>query len=405
MLKPLAVTLACSFLVIFCFEIYLRETEPRIISNRAENLQRGSASGSGSVADSGAVVVETHRGRRLVPGVDVTIRNHRISHKDVRMRINSHGFRGAEIGPRVAGEKRILVLGDSITWADYLEEDEVYVSRIGHHMRQGSDTTVTMINAGVGDIGIKEEVSILEDRGLALEPDLVLLGFYLNDSRPPLGFAQELHGRGWLRRHSMLAETIYRNIVLAGWIKGRGQGRFDFVPALKTLPWRQDRRAFLHLAELARFDWGAGWAAESWQIVRAHLETLKRLSETHRFKVGIVIFPVAYQVAAEFLERYPQYKMENLAEEFGFPTLDLLPLLRSHQDEKLFFDSCHPVAWVNDLIGREISDWVQSEPMLGMSDPTPPGPVPVSLQSQFGGPFASFPVVANSAAPPPLSRP
>src|SRR5206468_12891350 len=82
------------------------------------------------------LVLETPRGRRLIPGADVVIRNHALSHRDIPMRIDSAGFRGPEVpASKDAGEVRLLVLGDSITWGDYLLENETYPRRLEAHLR------------------------------------------------------------------------------------------------------------------------------------------------------------------------------------------------------------------------------------------------------------------------------
>jgi len=44
---------------------------------------------------------------------------------------------------------------------------------------------VQAINCGVGDIGTREEADIFREKAAAIKPDLVVIEFYLNDSRPP----------------------------------------------------------------------------------------------------------------------------------------------------------------------------------------------------------------------------
>ncbi|MDP8236009.1 MAG: hypothetical protein P9M08_06475 [Candidatus Erginobacter occultus] len=287
------------------------------------------------------------------------------------MTVNSIGFRDEEISSEKAEEElRILILGDSITWASYLQAEETFVERVEEYLRQSfPDRLVEVINAGVGDIGLKEELAILEERGLATRPDLVVISFYLNDSRPPWGFPGELGSRGWLRRHSLLVETIYKNLKLRSFIKEEGEDRLAWTSAMNKMDWARDRDTFLKLASLARYDWGAAWQDGSWEVIGRELDRLKDLSRKHCFKVAIVAFPVAFQVYADFMEDIPQERIKKEARQRDFFFLDLLPSLReyrkSHKD--IYLDWCHPAAKTNDFIGKIIARFIFGE-IMGTPD-------------------------------------
>jgi lysophospholipase L1-like esterase len=335
-------------LVVGLAELYVRHSDTRI------------ASAEGDLAGNPFSLVRyTPAGRRLVPGANVVIRNHYLSRRDVPMRINRHGFRDRElVVPKPEGEVRILVLGDSITWGDYLPAEEVYVERLEARLRAQGVDRVEVVNAGVGDMGLRGEVDLLLDRGLVVEPDVVVVGFYLNDSRPPWGFPAERGGRGWLRRHSMLANRIYDWALLRRWLQERGEGRLGWVTAASRLDWQHDPDQFLELARLAHYDWGAAWQPESWVEVDAQLSRLEQLGDTHHFRVVLVALPVAFQVQASFVEDTPQRELAGLAKSRGFEFVDLLPALRKHSDERLFFDHCHPTPRGNDLIAQALESYL-----------------------------------------------
>ena len=343
-------------IMLFSLELYLRLTETHIVREEADGIMPSME------LDAELLVEYTPLGRRLIPNSRVLIKNHRISHRDIKMEINSLGFRDDELSPEKGrDELRILILGDSITWASYLQAEETFVERAEEYLRQSLPShSVEVINAGVGDIGLKEEIAILEERGLAARPDLVVVSFYLNDSRPPWGFPGELGSRGWLRRHSLLAETIYKNLKLRSFIKEEGEDRLAWASAMNKMNWAGDRITFLKLASLARYDWGAAWEENSWEVIGRELDRLKELSLEYGFKVAIVAFPVAFQVYADFEEDTPQQRIGEEARERGFSFLDLLPYLReyrkSHKD--IYLDWCHPAAKTNDFIGKIIAEFL-----------------------------------------------
>jgi hypothetical protein len=307
------------------------------------------------------LIRHTSKGKRLVPSAHVVIRNHYLSKKDVVMDVNSLGFRDAELPTvKAPGELRVLALGDSITWGDYLQAEEVYVERAERRLAQElPGRRVLVVNAGVGDIGLREELDILEEKGLSLAPDVVAVGFYLNDSRPPWGFPAEVGNPGWLRRRSLLADGIYRAAKLRRWMRQQGEERFAWMDAFAKLDWANDRTKFERLVSLARYDWGAAWTDDAWVVLGRELDRLKELAQRHGFRVTIVAFPVSFQVYAKFLEDAPQRRMAGEAAARGFAFLDLLPLLRARAGEDLFFDQCHPREETNDLIGTELARFLR----------------------------------------------
>jgi lysophospholipase L1-like esterase len=353
-----------SFLIIFLFlgalgaEIYMRCKSTYIIKNIFGSHHRVFIE-----SDPNLLIQYTAKGRRLIPNANAVIRNHHLSRRDINVKINSLGFRDNEISAeKKDSEIRILVIGDSITWGDYLQANEVYVERIEYYLNKGCrDKKIEVINAGIGDVGLKEEMDILIDTGLSIYPDIVVVSFYLNDSRPPWGFPEELGYPGWLRRNSILASHLYNKFKLWQWMKEKGMDRFDWIYKQDRLDWRHDQQAFLELADMAKYDWGAAWDSESWMSLGTYFNKLKDLSKENQFKVIVVAFPVVYQIYADFLEDYPQRTLDKIARQNGFYYFDLLSVLRTHNNEKLYFDQCHPRVKTNDIIGKSIADYVQQE--------------------------------------------
>jgi hypothetical protein len=351
----MVVSVVSSVLLLCLLEAWVRAHSTRVVAS--------TASGPFIESDPELLIRYTPRGRRLVPGAHVRILKHRLSGLDVDMQINSLGFRARELSPHKSPEEfRVLVLGDSITWGDYLLTDEVYVERAERLLNPSPDgRCVELINAGVGDIGTREEMDILEESGLAVQPDLVVVGFYLNDSRPPWGFAGELGRPGWLRRHSALAAEIYRGCLLRGWLKEQGEPRYGWIYGVDRIPWRKEPAALERLAWLARYDWGAAWQPESWAKVDKELARLRKLANRHNFRVLIAAFPVRFQVEADFVDDRPQRALAERAGTNGFGFLDFLPLLRSHGSEAIYFDHCHPLPAPNAWIGEALAQRIRSE--------------------------------------------
>lgn len=358
-------------LVSFGMEIYLRHRRTHIVAERSSQLQKLGL----ELQDPELLMNYTPKGRRHIPYARVLIKNEILTGRDIPMRTNSLGFRGGEIpSEKRENESRILVLGDSITAAHYLLEEETYVQRIHAHLSPHlPDRRLEVMNGGVEDTGIKEAIDILTESGISAQPDIVVVGFYLNDSRPPWGFPGELRSNGWLRQHSLLVDTLYRNLKLAAWFKKKGKERFEWADMQNRLNWRSDRREFEKLVESAQFDWGAAWQPSAIQIARKHLSRLAELSAEHGFKVAIAVFPVSFQVYSEFLDDTPQRTMESLSKDFGFAFVDLLPELRKlNHIPDLFYDNCHPRPLANDRAGYLIAELLRSRFFQEPRSPLPP---------------------------------
>jgi hypothetical protein len=109
--------------------------------------------------------------------------------------------------------------------------------------------------------------------------------------------------------------------------------------------------------------------------MRPLFEQFKQLSETHRFKLLIVAFPVYPQVYTPFVDDTPQQYLKQLGNELDIPVLDTLPLLRqqalSLHDESiyqsrsiyqdLFYDHCHHTEAGSALLADEIFNFIHTE--------------------------------------------
>src|SRR5690242_3016135 len=105
----------------------------------------------------------------------------------VPVRTNGAGFRGPELpGPKAPGVYRIVVLGDSFTWGYGVRERQGYPARLEHRLNRrlaarGDGRRVEVVNLGIPGTGPRDYLWHLEHTGLALAPDLVLVGVFAND--------------------------------------------------------------------------------------------------------------------------------------------------------------------------------------------------------------------------------
>jgi lysophospholipase L1-like esterase len=134
---------------------------------------------------------------------------------------NREGWHEREVGPRVAGRRRVVVLGDSVTAATYLPAAQTF-TRVAEDALRARGVDAEVLNLGVIGYDIQQIAAIARRWALRLEPDVVVYAYFTNDSdeseflhlgRPPLQYyvgwpvdpAIALGPpalSGWLREHS-----------------------------------------------------------------------------------------------------------------------------------------------------------------------------------------------------------
>ena len=331
----------------------------------------------------------TLAGRRMRANTAAIIENHSMSGRRIEIATNSIGYRNREIGAKQG--TRLLFMGDSITLGAYLPEEETFVRRV-ETLAQGEGRNWETINSGVSGISLKTELAILHETGLALEPDVVILGFYLNDFQESPGvYVQQMP---WIAQQSYLFHYLLKGFYIevpdyrasaygdSAEIIARGEGFRVAMPkdlwhmhelaAERIALWRgefdEDKRdasgedkAFYERVSASFDDWGGVWSPHVWDAIEPLLGELKRLSEERGFRVVVLCFPVLDQVVSERVYDDPQRRLAKLAGEMGMKYLDLLPVLRAQDDPHgLFYDHCHHTSRGNAVIAEAVYAFLKS---------------------------------------------
>ena len=102
-----------------------------------------------------------------------------------RVFLNSHGFRDDEMPlEKPPGERRILVLGDSVTFGWGVDQGEDFPARLEALLRQLQGGAWQVINSGVNGYNSQQEAEFFVTKGIRFQPDIVLLVFVANDVDP-----------------------------------------------------------------------------------------------------------------------------------------------------------------------------------------------------------------------------
>lgn len=319
------------------------------------------------------------KGVRLYPNVTGHIQNHILSHQDVVIRVNSFGFRGGEIAPRTPGQFRILFLGDSITFGDYVDESLTIPVLLQEKLKARGYTNVVIMNAGLPGANFAEQYLHYQEMYELADADLVLLGMYLNDAQQTQKFyAKTL--RFPFSASRFLAWVVQRfQIVSSDVIFGKERGRDVEKDWRETFRAGRDLRSGSMLTTRDGFDFeiynahndfGLGWSPTGWQQLGKIAKSFVGLVRQNRSRFAAFLFPVLMQVycTPDALSTYPQDEFKKLFDDLKVPNYDLLPALRERaptiMSKELFYDHCHYRAEGNKIVSDLLADWLTKDSVI-----------------------------------------
>jgi lysophospholipase L1-like esterase len=268
------------------------------------------------------------------------------------LQTNSVGLRNdAEIDDDAI---RILAIGDSFTYGMYVHNHETFPARLEERLRE-LGKNVQVLNAGVPGYTISDSLDYLREKGLALEPDLVILGEYTNDVfdfYPPM---REVMARSVLLQAaaqpveiSPLERFLKENVALYSALQrlraqyGQAQIEAQVNRVTPTVPGLH--QVYQDITFLRPQDYPEEWAA-----YEQSLREMIALLQERNIPLLIVSFPDVAQLPPESaLPDVPQQAIARIANDTGTPYLDMLPVFREVGDvQSMYLMYYNPNAQVN----------------------------------------------------------
>ncbi len=266
----------------------------------------------------------------LNPGADVDT-------KGMRVTMNSLGLRSPEIAPvKPADTFRVAAIGDSVTFGFNVPAEESWPSVLQSVLAERTSRRVEVPNFGVGGYSARDCAIVLEQKALALHPDLAIYAYFLNDPQTEaLQPLQQFFAPILWWQHSALLRRIDEYFYE---LRVREYGQGDSYHAL-------------HAPN-----------GPNWPSVLAALDAMRASAESAHVPVLVAIFPT-YQNRSDWGE-YPYLaiheQVARAARERGFAVLDLEPVFRAsgRSPIELSSDGDHPSVEGNRLAARAIADWI-----------------------------------------------
>jgi lysophospholipase L1-like esterase len=255
----------------------------------------------------------------------------------VEIRTNSFGLRDREYTiDKPQGTERIVVLGDSFTLGWGVPLEDVFSKRLERLLNQDG-ARYQVINMGIGNYNTTMEVELFKWKGLDLDPDIVILAYFVNDTesipaaKPAVMYA--------LVRNSYFCAFLFDRMT-------RLRSRF-----ISDFTWTSYYRSLYspeNSSNLTR--------------TRESLMELIELCDAGGIDLLIVSIPELREVG-DYRFSYATEYVRGLAQEGGVPFLDLLPALSAHEPESLWVspEDPHANGLANAIFAEEIYNRITTD--------------------------------------------
>lgn len=270
------------------------------------------------------IAADPARGHEHTPGTAAHLMGHDVT-------ISGQGLRNREVAAaKPADTTRIMMLGDSIVFGWGVAQDKTMSVELERDLAAGGFGPVEVINTGVGNYNTAMETAYFLGAGAALQPDIVVLNYFVNDAEPTPTY----------KPVPWYAKRFYAYAVSGG--------AWDIFK--RTLLGGPEWKAYY--ADLYK-EGQPGWAAAQDNIRR-----LAAYCQERGIRLVLTSIPELRELAP-----YPfaavNARLADLAKAEGIEYLDFLPALAAEPPASLWVTvpDPHPNAKAHALMARALADY------------------------------------------------
>lgn len=255
-------------------------------------------------------------------------------------------------------ELRILNIGDSITMGHEVTKDETYSNYLELILSNELFDTYTLIqsiNAGVQGYSTFQELEMLK-RNLIFKPDIVTLGFCLNDVTEPFAVDKRLGGTG-LDYHNV---TQAPNRFLSYLLNETGYGRLIQKVRIKYLDATDEKLVEIYDVKKMLKNPNAPNYRKQWNLILNELQNFYSLCKTKNIPIILIIFPFTFQFEDNSM-LWAQNKLIMHARQNNVEILDVFTIFNNLEEiqqknyKKYFIDFDHLTPEGHYLVAKHLS--------------------------------------------------
>ncbi|MEO6029284.1 MAG: GDSL-type esterase/lipase family protein [Candidatus Binatia bacterium] len=268
---------------------------------------------------------------------------------------NALGLRGAAVAVKRPGAQRVLALGDSFTYGHGVQDAEAYPAVVEALLRARAHD-VQVLNAGVPGYNTDQSYTYALRDGLALAPDVIVLGIHCSDVSD--NYESSLYDveDGRLLRRDARHTRMYELGSVVGWIPAAVRQSRTFEVLVSSIEWHDAPTARPAVADLD---------AWSYEKMRLEVTDLQRRGAEVGAAVAVVLMPCKKALATAASDPYGP-----LARDFRAAGVPVLTSARALQERErdlaaLFFrDDPHLNADGNRALARVVADFLEEQGLV-----------------------------------------
>lgn len=280
------------------------------------------------------------------------------SYKNKPIYINEYGHHDHSF-PRKKkkNELRILNLGDSITMGHGVTRDETYSKYMEAYLAGmlKDYSKIEVINAGVQGYSTFQELELLK-RSLLFEPDIVTIGFCLNDVTEPFAVNKNLGGVG-LDYHRV---TQAPNKFLSYILNETGFGRLVQEIRARSLDAKQEKLNETFDVKKILMNPADSVYNKQWAFTLNELSKIYTLCRDKNIPALLLVFPFTFQLKDSTLV-WAQDRVIKHSANYKINKIDFLEVFRnaigndSTKDSHYFLDEDHFTPAGHKFVAQAVS--------------------------------------------------
>jgi hypothetical protein len=241
------------------------------------------------------------------------------------IKINSHGLRDREFSwEKPGGVKRMLGIGDSMTFGYGVNSDDCYLKQLESRLSQRGDKW-EVINAGVSGYSMWQYLAYFEHYGYRYEPDLVTIGVFFDDFYgDPSGEDKRFSGPRYHSLKSIRLVNFSRNCLELL------QFRYRYLLGYRWLRSIKDRREYILNTDYHRLLSGKS-DHKLYKKFESRLQKFNRITKQQGSRILVIFIPDVVQINHPELQGVNDL-LKEMCLRFHVSYLDMTPHFERFED-------------------------------------------------------------------------